>query len=467
MAATAKSLQIVMFPWLAFGHMIPYFELAKRIAQKGHRISFISTPRNIQRLPKIPPSLSSLMNFVSLTLPRQDNLPQDAEATNDLPIHKIPYLKIAYDNLQDSLAEYLQKSTPDWIIYDAMPYWLPPITAKLGIPSVFFSIFQAWTICYGGPSSSAMINGKDPRTKPQDFTVPPKWVSFDTRVAYRLYEAKKFFGHFEMNDSGVTDIVRVGTVMAGCDVIAVRSCMEIESEWIYLVGELHGKPVLPIGLLPPTAHDSRDANEDSTWLTISEWLGKRKRKTVIYVAFGSELNLSQNELTELALGLELSGLPFFWALRNRDETIVLPDGFEERVKGRGVVWTSWAPQLRILAHESVGAFLTHCGFSSITESLYFGHPLVLLPFSMDQGLIARVFAEKKAGIEIARNEEDGAYTRKSVAEALKLVIVEEEGRIYREKAKELGVLFADEELHDQYVHKFVEFLQNHRQVSDQ
>ncbi|XP_031265826.1 serine/threonine-protein phosphatase PP1-like [Pistacia vera] len=60
----------------------------------------------------------------------------------------------------------------------------------------------------------------------------------------------------------------------------------------------------------------------------------------------------------------------------------------------------------ILAHELVGAFLTHCGFSSITESLYFGHPLVLLPFSMDQGLIARVFAKKKAGIEIARSEED-------------------------------------------------------------
>ncbi|KAJ0047253.1 hypothetical protein Pint_05202 [Pistacia integerrima] len=284
MAATAKPLHIAMFPWLAFDHMIPYFELAKR-----------SQTWNLQRLLQHLPGLDHLLQ---------------------------------------------------------------------------------WT------TSSAMINGKDPRTKPQDFTVPPKWVSFDTRVAYRLYEAIKFFGHFEMNDSGVTDIVRVGTVMAGCDVIAVRSCMEIESEWIYLVGELH-------------------------------------------------------------------------------------DGFEERVKGRGVVWTSWAPQLRILAHDSVGAFLTHCGFSSITESLYFGHPLVLLPFSMDQGLIARVFAEKKAGIEIARNEEDGAYTRKSVAEALKLVIVEEEGRIYREKAKELGVLFADEELHDQYVHKFVEFLQNHRQVSDQ
>ncbi|KAJ0103305.1 hypothetical protein Patl1_05491 [Pistacia atlantica] len=231
-----------------------------------------------------------------------------------------------------------------------------------------------------------------------------------------------------MNDSGVKDMVRLGSAR---------------------------------GSVAAAAPDSRDGKEDKTWLKISEWLAKQMSGAVIYAAFGSELTLSRNELTELALGLELSGLPFFWALRNWDDSIVLPDGFEERVKGRGVVWTSWAPQLRILAHESVGAFLTHCGFSSITESLYYGHPLVLLPFSIDQGLIARVFAEKKAGIEIARNEEDGEYTRKSVAEALRLVIVEE-GGIYREKAKELRILFADEELHDEYVKKFVEFLQNHK-----
>ncbi|XP_044480648.1 putative UDP-rhamnose:rhamnosyltransferase 1 isoform X1 [Mangifera indica] len=464
--ADAKQLHIAMFPWLAFGHMIPYFELAKRIAQRGHRISFMSTPRNIQRLPKVPPNLSSQMNFVSLTLPHHDNLPHDAEATNDLPFHKIPYLKISCDKLQDSLAEFLQKFKPDWIIYDFIASWLPPITAKLGISSAFFSIFQAWSLCFGGSSSSAMINGKDPRTKLEDFTVPPPWVPFKTNVAFRLHEAKKIFDLYEMNDSGVTDMVRAGSVIDGCDVIAVRSCMEIELQWISLLGELHGKPVLPVGLLPPTAYDNRDTLEDNNWLTINDWLGKHEPKTVIYVAFGSELNLSQIELTELALGLELSGLPFFWALRNRDDTVVLPDGFEERVKGRGVVCTSWAPQLRILAHESVGAFLTHCGFSSVTESLYYGQPLVMLPFSNDQGLIARVFTEKKVGIEIPRNEEDGVYTRKSVAETLRLVIAEEGGKIYRKKTNELRVLFADEQLHDQYIHKFVEFLENHRQVSN-
>ena len=61
-----KKLHIAMFPWLAFGHMIPYLELAKLMAQKGHHISFLSTPQNIDRLPKLPPNLASLIDLVKL-----------------------------------------------------------------------------------------------------------------------------------------------------------------------------------------------------------------------------------------------------------------------------------------------------------------------------------------------------------------------------------------------------------------
>ena len=60
--AELKKLHIAMFPWLAFGHIIPFLELGKLIARKGQRVSFISTPRNIERLPKILPDVSPLMD---------------------------------------------------------------------------------------------------------------------------------------------------------------------------------------------------------------------------------------------------------------------------------------------------------------------------------------------------------------------------------------------------------------------
>ena len=76
-----------------------------------------------------------------------------------------------------------------------------------------------------------------------------------------------------------------------------------------------------------------------------------------------------------------------------------------------------------MAHESVGFFLTHCGYSSVIEALSFGLALIMLPYATDQGLIARVFEEKKVGIGVPRDEEDGSFTRNSIAQSLWLYAI--------------------------------------------
>ncbi|XP_062144910.1 putative UDP-rhamnose:rhamnosyltransferase 1 [Alnus glutinosa] len=461
--AEQKKLHIALFPWLAFGHMIPFLELGKLIAQKGHCISFISTPRNIERLPKIPPDLAPSITFVKLPLPHVENLPENAEATMDVPYHIIPYLKIAHDGLQDPLSHFLETSAPDWIIHDFAPHWLPPIATKLGISPAFFSIIKASSLCFLGPSKSST------RTEPEHFTVPPKWVPFPTKIAFRFFEAKKIFDHHEVNDSGVSDVFRLEMVLSGTEALAIKTSMEVEGEWLKLLGELYNKPVIPVGLLPPSAQENGDSNKDCRWDVIVEWLNKQEKGSVVYIALGSETQPSQQDFTELALGLEQSGLPFFWALRKRSgsvggDSVELPEGFVERTEGRGIVWTDWAPQLRILAHGSVGGFLTHCGWSSVTEALQFGRALILLPFLTDTGLIARFLEEREAGVEVPRNEQDGSFTRDSVAKTLRLVIKDVEGRIYRDNAKEMANIFGDMDLQSRYTDKFVEFLQNHSRV---
>ncbi|XP_059435386.1 putative UDP-rhamnose:rhamnosyltransferase 1 [Corylus avellana] len=224
----SKKLHIAMFPWLAFGHLIPFLELGKLIAQKGHRISFISTPRNIERLPKIPSNLAPSITFVKLPLPHVENLPENAEATMDVPYHIIPYLKKAHDGLQQPLSQFLETSAPDWIIHDFAPHWLPPIATKLGISRAFFSIFNASFLCILGPSKSSVTNAQEPRTEAKDFTVPPKWVPFPTKIAYRLFEAKKIFENFDENASGVSDWFRLLTIYLGADALAIKTCTEIE-----------------------------------------------------------------------------------------------------------------------------------------------------------------------------------------------------------------------------------------------
>ncbi|KAL0318882.1 UNVERIFIED_CONTAM: UDP-glycosyltransferase 91D2 [Sesamum angustifolium] len=412
MAAKAhKSLHIAVFPWLAFGHIIPYLELSKHIAQKGHRISFISTPRNIDRLPELPPHLSSSIALVKISLPRTAELPENAEATMDIHGGQMDYLKKAFDGLEAGLTCFLKDSRPDWIIYDFAAHWLPPVAARLGISRAFFLIINAWFLAFYG-AADTLISGSDYRTKPEDFTVPPKWVKFETKVAYRRFEAEWSYKASQANDSGFSDFYRMGKAIIGCEAILIRHCHEFEPKWLTSLEELHHRPVIPLGLMPPKVLDHSINNDDNhkIWTPIKTWLDDQNRGSILYVALGSEVTPTQNQVVELAYGLELSGVPFFWVLREVSgrDSIELPSGFEERVSGRGIVWRSWAPQLEILSHESVGGFLTHCGWSSIVEGLMFGHPLITLSFLVDQGLNSRVVVEKQLGIEIPRNDQDGS-----------------------------------------------------------
>ncbi|XP_042500485.1 putative UDP-rhamnose:rhamnosyltransferase 1 [Macadamia integrifolia] len=460
--APRNGLRIVMFPWLAFGHMIPYLELSKGLAKRGHHISFISTPRNIERLPKLPHNLSHQINFVKLDLPPVANLPEGAEATSDLPFDKIQYLKKALDGLEGSFACFLESSAPDLIIYDFSHHWLEPIAAKHGVPCAYFSIFIASTLAFFG-SPWLRMAGEDTRTDPEHFTVPPKWFPSHSNLAFRLYEILKVSESLSENASGVSDMDRFDSAILGSTFVVVRSCEEFEGDSLRIMREkLYRVPVIPIGLLPPSSEeeDTSENNDDGEWDNIKKWLDKQREGSVVYIAFGSESELSKEEMHEIALGLELSGLPFFWALRK--PAGLLPSGFESRTQGQGFICLGWAPQRKILGHPSMGVFLTHCGWSSVIEALAIGCPLVLLPLSIDQPLIARLLLSKNIGVEIPRDEGDGSFTRDSVAESLRLVVVDAEGELHKAKAKEMREVFGDKARHDRYIDDFDQYLRtNH------
>lgn len=463
-----KTLHIVMFPWLAFGHITPFLELSKRLASKGHQISFISTPRNLQRLPKIPQHLSPFITLIPLPLPSKDDqcdllLPPDAESTADVPFDKVGLLKKAYDCLENPMSSFLETTSPvDWIIYDFSAFWVPPIADRLGIRKAFFSILNAWSFSAFGPTSTSEImnDGGTTWANAENLTKPLDWIPFPNPIMFSLHEAKATLGLTPKNSSGVSDFFRGSHSVNGCDLIAVRSCMELEAEYLQLLEKLHGKPVIPVGLLPISIPDEGEGGDDDTWQSIKDWLDKHRNGTVVYVALGSEVALSQDQITELALGLEISQMPFLWAWRKpTGGSAELPDRFEERIRDHGLVWTKWAPQPRILSHDSVGVFLTHCGWGSIIEGLQFERPLIMLPFVLDQGLNARVMAANKVGIERVRNDEDGSFTRNSVAESLKIMHQDEPtGNIYRKEAKKMSDIIGNKNLQGHYFDRFEQYL---------
>lgn len=445
-----ESLHIVMFPWLAMGHLIPFFHFSKILAQKGHKISFISTPRNLERIPKIPLKLSHMIKLVSLPFPKVESLPEFAESSMDIPYQKAQFLKIAFDLLEPQVLTFLQTTRVDWIIFDYASHWLPSLASRFGVSTAYFSLFTAATQAFLGPPS-LLLNGDGIRSTAEDFCRAPEWVPFESDIMYRLHEVTKYTEGAVGNESGVSDTVRFLASIDGCDLVLFRTSYEFEPEWFDIICEFYRKPVIPIGVLPPSLEDDQ-FDDYENWDSIKKWLDEQPVNSVVFVALGSEAVLSQVELTELALGLECSGLPFFWVIRKSiTESTQLPNGFLERIKDRGVVNIGWVPQVRMLSHSSIGGFLTHCGWNSAIEGLSFGRVLIFFPVMNDQGLNVRLLRGKKLGVEIPRNEKDGSFTRESVAASIKLAIVSEEGEELRANAREVKGLFGDKSKNDHYI----------------
>lgn len=163
------------------------------------------------------------------------------------------------------------------------------------------------------------------------------------------------------------------------------------------------------------------------------WLDRQRHGAVAYVSFGTVMPPPAVELGELAEGLEASGAPFLWSLKEKLRAH-LPAGFLERTRGLGLV-VGWAPQPQVLGHAAVGAFVTHCGWNSVVESIAGGVPMVCRPFLGDQRLNARTVSSLwGVGVEL----EGRKMTRGGVAGALGAVLSSEEGKKMKERVCVLG-----------------------------
>eukprot|EP00262_Sarcandra_glabra_P012882 TRINITY_DN341_c0_g1_i1.p1 TRINITY_DN341_c0_g1~~TRINITY_DN341_c0_g1_i1.p1 ORF type:complete len:218 (-),score=18.97 TRINITY_DN341_c0_g1_i1:120-773(-) len=171
------------------------------------------------------------------------------------------------------------------------------------------------------------------------------------------------------------------------------------------------------------------------------WLDQFKPNSVAYIGFGTMVELDPADVAALANGLEASGAPFLWSLKGDK---ILPKGFLERTKGKGLV-VPWVPQLKVLEHVAVGAHITHCGYNSLMDTIVGGVPLICRPYYNDQKINRRVIILEwqigidlesvvaKHGIEAISHVREGALTREGVMAALDLVLNKEEGRKMRER----------------------------------
>ncbi|PQM39586.1 beta-D-glucosyl crocetin beta-1 6-glucosyltransferase-like [Prunus yedoensis var. nudiflora] len=420
-----RTLTILMLPWLAHGHISPFLELAKKLTSKRNFHIFIcSTPVNLTSIkPKLSPKYSHCIEFVELHLPHDDlpELPPHYHTTNGLPPHLMSTLKRAFDMSSNNFSTILTALKPDLLIYDFLQPWAPSSFLQ-NIPSIEFITTSA------ALTSFSVHHLRNPGDK---FPFPTIYL--------RDYEAKKFNNILESSSNGIKDgdrVLQCSDLSSG--IILVKTSREIEAKYVDYLSALMGKKIVPVG---PLVQEPMDLKVDEeTW--IMKWLNKRERSSVVYVCFGSEYFLSREQIEELAHGLELSKVSFIWVIRFPKEEKgkrveeVLPEGFLERVGEKGVIVEGWAPQAKILKHSSVGGFVSHCGWSSVLESIKFGVPIIAMPMHLDQPINSRLVEEVGVGVEVKRTAE-GSLERKEVAKVIRDVMAKKIGEGVRKKALEI------------------------------
>lgn len=232
--------------------------------------------------------------------------------------------------------------------------------------------------------------------------------------------------------------------------IMVNSFMELEGGALnFLQKPEPGKPeIYPVG--PLVKMDPRGSgDEDDKCL---KWLDDQPHSSVLFVSFGSGGTLSMSQITELAMGLEMSEQRFLWVVRSPNDNAnasyftvhssndplgFLPKGFLDRTKGRGLVVPSWAPQAQVLSHASTGGFLTHCGWNSVLESVVNGVPLIAWPLYAEQKTNAVMLTEDVKLALRPKASENGLIEREEIGRVVKSLMEGEEGKRVRNRMKEL------------------------------
>ncbi|GKV24515.1 hypothetical protein SLEP1_g34120 [Rubroshorea leprosula] len=181
--------------------------------------------------------------------------------------------------------------------------------------------------------------------------------------------------------------------------ILVNSFMEIESHPLEFLSQSQVgniPPIFPVGPILNLKGDGHDESSSGEFDVIMQWLDNQPPSSVVFLCFGSMGSFSEDQVQEIAYALEQSGHRFLWSLRkpqpkgamspptdysNFEE--VLPEGFLERTAEVGKM-IGWAPQVSVLAHPAIGGFVSHCGWNSTLESIWFGVPIAAWPLYAEQ-----------------------------------------------------------------------------------
>jgi len=244
-----------------------------------------------------------------------------------------------------------------------------------------------------------------------------------------------------------------GTYPGFTDMVFNQFCNIEEVDWVFFNFFYESEPevvdwfakmwrVRTIGPTLPSMYLDKRLKDDKDYginlfkpnsNTCINWLNTKPKGSVIYVSFGSLSELEAEQMEEVAWLLKNANFNFLWVVRATEES-KLPKNFIEQVDIEKCLIVKWSPQLAVLAHASVGCFVTHCGFNSVLEAMGLGVAMVGIPQWTDQAPDAKLVEDVwQIGIR-AKADEKGVVRRDELEKCVKEVMEGERGREIKKNA---------------------------------
>ena len=342
--------KIVFFCIPAHGHTNPTLGVVRELVARGHQVWYYSYNTMREKIESAGATFVSCDDYDM----EQKLTPKDSvRVGKDLAIST----KILVDTtlaLDDKVCADMVQLKPDCIVADSMAVWGKAVAMKLGIP------FVSSTTTFAFNQHSAKIMKQSIGELFKMVFSMPKITKQIKRLQGKGYPVKNILDIIQNDDSTHT-IVYTSPEF--------QPCSETFSDKYAFVGP---------SIRPATSKV------------------EKKRDKLIYISMGT-VNNNMMALYKRCLA----------ALADTDYQVIMSVGNLVSIEEFGVlpenisVFTH-VDQIAVLQQANI--FVSHCGMNSVSESLYFGVPLVMLPQTSEQGGVAERVFQLGAGIKLDKSD---------------------------------------------------------------
>ncbi|XP_027358511.1 UDP-glycosyltransferase 74G1-like [Abrus precatorius] len=374
------------------GHINPMLQFSKLLQHQGVRITLVTTLFYLKNLQKVPPSIA----LETISDGYDENGPNEAGSSK-------VYLDKFWQVGPKSFGDLLEKlgalgNHVDCVIYDSFFPWAVDVAKKFGIVATAYL------------TQNMAVNNIYYHLHLGELKAPLTQHEISLPMLPKLHheDMPSFFFTYVEDPTLLNFVVDQFSNIHKADWILCNTFYELDIEIVDWITKIWPKfrtigPNIPLKFLDKRYEDDQDYGvAEFKSEECIEWLDDKPKGSVVYVSFGSIAYFGEEQMKELAYALRECSNHFLWVVRASEE-IKLPKDFEKKSE-KGLVVT-WCSQLKVLAHEAIGCFVTHCGWNSTLETLCLGVPTIGIPFWSDQNTNAKLMVDVwKMGIRAPMDE---------------------------------------------------------------